>query len=116
MTKLNRIRRENPALWDFRNISFVTARNDNILAYFRATPDKDNALLILVNLDPKNRQDCSYEVPLWEFGLPDDGTVQVEDLIGGYTFQLRGKTHTLALDPAERSAVIWRLSRPAPTP
>jgi starch synthase (maltosyl-transferring) len=112
ITALNRIRRENPALWDFRNITFLNAWNDNVLSYLRITPEKDNALLILVNLDPKNRQECTYEVPLWEFGLPDHGVIAVEDLLGGYKFTLSGKTHRIALDPAERSVVIWRLSLP----
>jgi starch synthase (maltosyl-transferring) len=112
ITALNHIRRENPALWDFRNITFLNAWNDNILSYLRMTPEKDNALLILVNLDPKNRQECTYEVPLWEFGLPDHGVIAVEDLLGGYKFTLSGKSHRIALDPAERSVVIWRLSLP----
>ncbi|TDR89748.1 maltotransferase domain-containing protein [Enterovirga rhinocerotis] len=113
ITKLNAIRRQNPALWDFRNITFLNAWNDQIISYLRMTPAKDNVLLVLVNLDPHNRQDCTYEVPLWEFGLPDDGAIEVEDLLGGGRFALRGKTHTLALDPAERSCVIWRLVPPA---
>ena len=112
VTKLNTIRRENPALWETRNVEFLQADNDSILSYLRMTPSGDNVLLILVNLDPQQRQDCTYEVPLWRFRLPDDGAVQVEDLLGGYAFELRGKTHRLALDPAERSCVVWRLSKP----
>jgi starch synthase (maltosyl-transferring) len=111
--RLNRIRRENPALWDFRNISFVSAWNDQILAYVRMTAEKDNCLLILVNLDPHNRQECTYEVPLWEFGLPDHGAIEVEDLLNGGRFTLHGKSHRIALDPAERPVVIWRLIPPA---
>ena len=112
VARLNTIRRENPALWDFRNVVFLNAWNDNVLSYLRMTPAKDNALLILVNLDPHNRQDCTYEVPLWEFGLPDDGSIEVEDLLGSGRFELRGKTHRIALDPAERSCVVWRLVPP----
>jgi starch synthase (maltosyl-transferring) len=112
ITRLNKIRRENPALWDFRNIQFLNAWNDNIISYLRMTPERDNALLILVNLDPHNRQECTYEVPLWEFGLPDDGAIEVDDLLGGGRFELRGKTHRIAFDPAERSCVIWRLVPP----
>lgn len=114
ITRLNKIRRENPALWDFRNITFLNAWNDQVISYLRMTPQKDNALLILVNLDPHNRQECTYEVPLWEFGLPDGGSIVVEDLLRGGRFELRGKTHRIALDPAERSAVIWRLVPPSP--
>jgi starch synthase (maltosyl-transferring) len=111
--KLNRIRRENPALWDFRNTRFLNADNDQILSYARMTPEKDNCVLVLVNLDPKNRQECTYEVPLWEFGLPDHGSIEAEDLLdGNRRFTLHGKTHRIALDPRERSAVIWRLIPP----
>jgi starch synthase (maltosyl-transferring) len=111
--KLNRIRRENPALWDFRNTLFLNAGNDQILSYARMTREKDNCVLVLVNLDPKNRQECTYEVPLWEFSLPDHGSIEAEDLLdGNRRFTLHGKTHRIALDPRERSAVIWRLIPP----
>ncbi len=99
-------------MWDFRNVVFTPAWNDQILAYLRMTPSGDNAVFCMVNLDPRNRQECTYEVPLWQLGLPDDGAVEVEDLLQGYKFELRGKTHRIALDPAERSVVIWRLRRP----
>ena len=110
--RLNRIRRENPALWDFRNILFLNAWNDQILAYARMTKEKDNCILVLVNLDPHNRQECTYEVPLWEFGLPDHGSIDAEDLLAGGRLTLRGKTHRIALDPGQRPVVIWRLIPP----
>ncbi|WP_336486118.1 maltotransferase domain-containing protein [Methylobacterium nigriterrae] len=110
--KLNAIRRGNPALWDFRNVVFTGAFNDQIIAYARMTPEGDNCIFVMVNLDPKNRQECTYEVPLWLLGQGDDGAVAVEDLLQGYTFELYGKSHRIALDPAERSCVIWRLRLP----
>jgi starch synthase (maltosyl-transferring) len=110
--KLNRIRRNNPALWDFRNVLFLNAWNDQILAYAKLTPAKDNCVLVLVNLDPKNRQEAAYEVPLWEFGLPDHAAIEAEDLLNGGRFTLHGKTHRIALDPVERPVAIWRLIPP----
>lgn len=110
--KLNRIRQDNPALWDFRNVVFTGAYNDQIIAYAKTTPEADNCIFVMVNLDPKNRQECTYEVPLWLLGLPDDGAVEVEDLLLGYKFELRGKSHRIAFDPAERSAIVWRLRAP----
>jgi starch synthase (maltosyl-transferring) len=106
---LNRIRKANKALHDFRNLLVLNAWNDSILAFARISPDKTNCVLVLVNLDPHYRQECSYEVPLWEFGLPDHASLQAEDLLNGGTFTLHGKTHQIALDPFERSVVIWRL-------
>ena len=110
---LNRIRRENPALHDFRNIAFLNAWNDAILAYVRMTPDKTNCILVLVNLDPHRRQDCTYEVPLWEWGLPDNASIEAEDVLNGGRFTFYGKTHQIALDPYDRSVVIFRLLPPA---
>jgi starch synthase (maltosyl-transferring) len=112
--KLNRIRRDNPALWDFRNTRFLNAWNENILAYARMTPARDNCVVVLVNLDPRNRQECTYEVPLWEFGLPDHAAIEAEDLLRGGRFKLHGKTHRIALDPVERPVAIWRLIPPSP--
>jgi starch synthase (maltosyl-transferring) len=112
IARLNEIRRANPALHDFRNIQFLNAWNEQIIAYARMTPAKDNCLLVLVNLDPRNRQECSYEVPLWEFGLPDQAPIEAEDLIRGGRFTLYGKTHRIALDPVFNPVVVWRLVPP----
>lgn len=109
---LNRIRRENPALQDFRNILFLNAWNDAILAYARITPDRKNCVVVLVNLDPHNRQDASFEIPLWEFGLPDNAKIEAQDLLHDSRFTLHGKVQTIALDPIERPVLIWRLIPP----
>jgi starch synthase (maltosyl-transferring) len=111
--QLNHIRRDNPALHDFRNYLPLYTSNPQVIGYAKLTPAKDNCILTLVNLDPHNRQDCAYEIPLWEWGLPDTASVEVEDLLGGYRFTLYGKLHQIALDPYERSAVVWRLLPPA---
>ncbi len=62
---------------------------------------------------PHHRQECTYEVPLWEFGLPDNASIEVEDLLCGGRFTL------LRQDPPDRArsrhnpAIIWRLITPA---
>lgn len=114
ITALNRIRRENPALQDFRNAIFLNAWNDNVLAYAKLTPERDNCVVVIVNLDPRNRQDTSLEIPLWEFGLPDHATIEAQDLLQGGSFTLHGKVQTIALDPATRPVLIWRLIPPTP--
>ena len=91
---------------------FLNAWNEQILAYARLTPAKDNCVFVLVNLDPKNRQEATYEVPLWEFSLPDHAVIEAEDLLNGGRFTLHGKSHRIALDPTERPVVIWRLIPP----
>ncbi|WP_188608220.1 maltotransferase domain-containing protein [Chelatococcus reniformis] len=113
ITRLNAIRRDNRALQDFRNVLFLNAWNDNILAFARITPERDDCVLVLINLDPHNRQECTYEVPLWQFGLPDDASIDAEDLLAGGSFTLYGKTHRIALEPDSRPVVVWRLKPPA---
>src|SRR5690606_13166150 len=109
ITRLNRIRRENPALHDHLGLRFYNAWNDNILVYGRMTPAMDNFLLIAVNLDQHAAQGASFEVPLWEFGLPDNGRVEVEDLLTGHRFNWDGKVQQVWLDPEVNPCAVWRI-------
>ncbi|WP_229729257.1 alpha-1,4-glucan--maltose-1-phosphate maltosyltransferase [Agaricicola taiwanensis] len=112
---LNKARRDNPALHDFRNIRFLNAWNDNILSFVKMTEAKDNAVMVLVNLDPHHRQEADYEVPLWEFGLPDSASIAVEDLLSGGRFTLHGKVQRIALWPEGNQVMVWKLIPPSAT-
>ena len=100
VTRINQIRRDNPALQEFTNLRFYNAWNDQILYYGKMTATKDNIVLIAVNLDPHHGQAASFEVPLWELGLPDWAEVAVEDLLTGQRFTWHGKVQQVWLDPA----------------
>jgi starch synthase (maltosyl-transferring) len=110
---LNRIRREFPALQDFRNTLFLNAWNDAVLAYARLDHERRECIFVMVNLDPHHVQSCSYESPLWEFGLPDWEQLHATDLLHGNSFTLQGKTHVISLDPEVNPVVIWRLMPPS---
>jgi len=112
--RLNAIRRENPALWTHDNVQFLNAWNDQLLYYFKATPARDNCLLVMVNMDHRHAQEAHFEVPLWEFGLPDDASVEVESLLDGRRFSWHGKVQHIRIDPADSPVRIWRL-RPPPS-
>ena len=107
--RVNKIRRENPALQDYDNLKFFPAWNDNVLFYGKMTPFKDNAVLVAVNMDPNTGHHAHLEVPLWEFGLPDDAALQVEDLFADQTFFWYGKHQDIWLDPAVNPCAIWRV-------
>ena len=38
-------------------------------------------ILVAVSLDPFHVQEATIEVPLWEWKLPDNGAVTVQDLM-----------------------------------
>jgi starch synthase (maltosyl-transferring) len=106
---VNRLRREHAALRSFTSLKFYQATNENVLYYGKMDEEHGSYLLFHVNLDPHDAQETHFEVPLWEFGLPDDGSIGVEDLVHGNRFTWHGKVHWLRLDPAEQPYAIWRL-------
>ncbi len=109
---INRIRAENPAMRDSTNIRFFNASDDRVLYYGRFEPRARNFLLFHVIVDPFAPADFGFEVPLWEFDLPDDASIGVEDAIHGNRFTWHGKDHGLHLDPQERPYAIWKLIPP----
>jgi starch synthase (maltosyl-transferring) len=109
---MNRLRRAHPALQQFTNLKFYNAWNDQILYYGKASDDNRDFVLVAVNLDPHNAQTAHFEVPLWEFGLGDDASVGVEDLVSGDRFTWTGKVQQMVLDPRERPYAVWRLESP----
>ncbi len=109
ISALNRIRKANPALHSHLGITFHNAYNDQILYFARETPRRDNVLLVAINLDPFHVQEADIEIPLWEWGLPDDGAMAAEDLIHQTAFTWRGKMQHIRLDPADLPYAIWRL-------
>jgi starch synthase (maltosyl-transferring) len=109
---MNALRHASPALQQFANVKFYNAWNDNILYYAKATPDLSDVLLFAVNLDPHNAQGAHFEVPLWEFGLGDDASVEAEDMVSGHRFTWTGKVQHMLLDPQQNPYMIWRLFKP----
>ncbi|WP_372426527.1 maltotransferase domain-containing protein [Salinarimonas chemoclinalis] len=109
ITRLNRIRRANPALHTHTNTRFYNAFHDEILYWGKPSREGDDMILVMVNLNPHVANACDFEVPLWEFGLPDDGAVMVEDLIADRAFVWHGKTQHIRLDPFDHPFVIWRI-------
>ncbi|WP_428311218.1 alpha-1,4-glucan--maltose-1-phosphate maltosyltransferase [Hydrocarboniphaga sp.] len=109
ITLLNRIRKMHPALQTHLGLKFLPCWNDQVLYYCKATPDRRDVLLIAVSLDPHNAQEADFEIPLWDFGLPDHGALAVEDLVHGHKFQWHGKIQHLRLTP-DAPFAIWRVA------
>jgi starch synthase (maltosyl-transferring) len=107
---LNRIRRENPALHSHLGLQLLAAWNDNIMFFEKSSPGRENSLLIGINLDPNNAQEADVEIPLWSWNLPDNGALDLEDLVGGNRFTLTGKVQRIRLDPQNGLPfLIWRV-------
>ena len=108
IAQLNRIRRHNPALQSQVGVSFLPCPNDQVLAYEKATADRSNVLVIAVSLDPHHAQTADVELPLWRWGLPDNGTLLAENLVAETAETWQGKWRRVALPP-DVPYGIWRL-------
>lgn len=108
ISRLNRVRRDNPALHSHLGLRFYNAFNDQVLYYGKATPDLHNFILVGVSLDPHRPQETRFEVPLWEFGLHDGATLDVEELMQGITLRWTGKIQHWYFHPRQPFA-IWRI-------
>ncbi len=110
ISALNRLRRLHPALHSHLGVTFYNAFNDQVMVYGKATPAHEDVILVAVSLDPHGVQEAAFEVPLWQWNLPDDGAVEVEDLMRGRRFAWQGKIQHLRLDPADLPFAIWRIA------
>jgi starch synthase (maltosyl-transferring) len=112
ISRLNQIRRANPALHSHRGLEFLNAFDDAVLYYAKTTPDGCNTLLVAVSLDPRRAIETELEIPLWRFGLPDEASIGAEDLMRAQSLIFYGKRQRLRLDPSDLPFAIWRLDSP----
>ncbi len=116
IAQLNRIRRQNPALQTHLGFQEYACFNDNILYFGKRTADLSNFILIAVSMDPINAQEAHFELPLWEFGLPDSAQTYGEDLMNGHRWTWYGKTQFMRIEPWQLPFGIWRITPPGRDP
>ncbi|WP_157123176.1 alpha-1,4-glucan--maltose-1-phosphate maltosyltransferase [Pandoraea vervacti] len=99
ITVLNRIRKGHPALQTHRGVTFLNADNPHVLYFEKATPTRADVVLVAVNLDARQTHATTIELPLWRWQLPDDGALDVENLLDGTQFVWHGKHQRVHLSP-----------------
>jgi len=110
ITALNRIRRANPVLQTHLGVQFYNAFNDQVLLYGKMARGDRAMVLVALSLDSHHVQEAGIEIPLWEWGLPDNGALAAEDLMRNHRFTWIGKNQIVRLDPAEMPFCIWRIA------
>jgi len=116
IARLNRIRRENPALHGNRSLRFCKVDNPQIIAYTKHTAGLENIILTAVNLDPRNTHSGWVEVPFWELGIDQDETYDVHDLLSDAHYTWRGAWNYVQLNPHVMPAHILRIQLPVRAP
>ncbi len=111
ITRVNRIRRDNPALQADWSLHFHPVDNDQMIAYSKRDEASGNIVLVVVNLDPHHLQRGWVELPLDDFGLTREHPYQMHDLLGGARYLWNGPRNYLELDPRVIPAHVFRLRR-----
>ncbi len=106
IARINRIRRENPALQEYRNLEFYECDDDNILFYGKRSADGQNTVWVAVNLDPFQAHEARLHLPMRELGVTSEDRLQVHELITDERQFWRGPAHTIRLDPQEPAAIL----------
>jgi starch synthase (maltosyl-transferring) len=111
LARLNEVRRGNSALTGGGPPSFYPVDNDDLIAYGRTTASGDEAVVVVVNLNPYHAQAGWVELPIEELGLDAVQPYQMDDLLGGARYLWHGRRNYVALDPASVPAHIFRVRR-----
>ena len=108
ISQLNAIRKAEPALQSHLGLRFHNAFNDQVLYFAKTSPDGDSKVLVAISLDPHHPQEASFEAPVWEWGLPDYGELDVTDLLSGQKSAWYGKMQHVRLTP-DAPYAIWNV-------
>mgnify|MGYP001176434750 CR=1 FL=1 len=108
---LNRARREHPALQRDDGLRFLAVDNEQLIAYGKATPDRSDIVVCVVNLDPHHAQSGWVTIDLGALGLASDQPYQLHDLLGGAHFLWHGARNFVSLDPQRCPVHLMHLRR-----
>jgi starch synthase (maltosyl-transferring) len=109
ITRVNQIRRKNPALQSNERFHFHPSDNPSLICYSKSTADRSNVILVIVNLDPFLVQAGFVDLDLTVLGLDPGDTFEVYDLLADHSYRWQGSRNYVALRPAEAPAHIFHV-------
>jgi starch synthase (maltosyl-transferring) len=101
ISRLNEVRRQNPALQELSNVTFLDTANDALIAY--AKQSGDNTVITVVNIDPHNVQAGAAVIPA-QLGLAPSFTVR--DRLSDESYLWRIGPNYVRLEPDVRQAHV----------
>ena len=107
VSELNSIRKKNVALQRLRNLVFHETDSDQVIAYSKR--EKDNLILIVVNLDGFYAREATVNWNLKALGL-DVTEFEVQDLLDGKKYRWSSSTY-VKLDPARPNGKVAHICR-----
>ncbi|SDL90928.1 starch synthase (maltosyl-transferring) [Catalinimonas alkaloidigena] len=114
ITKINWIRKENPALQSTWNIHFGDCANEAILCYGKRDERTGNIIVVVVNLDPHNMQSGWVRVPVWDLGIAPHTGYVAHDLLTEAHYNWFNEWNYVELHPYGMPVHVFRLENYMP--
>ncbi|MCJ7837943.1 MAG: alpha-1,4-glucan--maltose-1-phosphate maltosyltransferase [Burkholderiales bacterium] len=111
IARVNRARRDNPALQSDGSLLFFPIDNDSLLCYAKSDATAENLVVTVVNLDPHHVQSGWVELDLDALGIDAQLPFQMHDLLSGARFLWSGPRNFVQLDPQRAPAHVFALRR-----
>ena len=111
IARVNRIRRENPALQNDWTLRFHPVENEQLICFSKQTEDLSNIILVVVNLDPHHTHTGWLELALEPLALDHQQSYQVHDLLSDARYLWYGSRNYVEINPQVVPAHIFRLRR-----
>lgn len=109
ITRLNAVRKAHPALQTHHNVTFGQCSADNVLYFYKNTPDNEDFILVAINLDPHQSHEAMLELPLDVLGLEDNATLSVTELMRNLRIEWQGRRQHWFFDINEIPFAIWHV-------
>lgn len=109
ITLINLARKNNASLQSTWNLEFCAIENPNIVAFMKATDDLSNIVLVVVNLEPNERQSGFVQLPKGRLKLGDRINVKVRDLITEEHYTWTQEWNYVELDPYKMPFHLFHL-------
>nr|WP_321397152.1 alpha-1,4-glucan--maltose-1-phosphate maltosyltransferase [uncultured Desulfobacter sp.] len=111
ITRINRIRRENPALQQTRNLIFHPVDKEEILCFSKYTDDFSNIIFVAANLDPHHTHSAWVRLPFEEMGIPIEKSFQMHDLVSDARYLWHDDFNFLEISPQVVPVQVFRIRR-----
>jgi starch synthase (maltosyl-transferring) len=105
ITRINRVRRDNPCLHDNASLEFHPTDNEYLICYSKRRGD--NIVITVVNLDFHHRQAGWLDLDQRRLGIPEGATYQVHDQLSEARYLWSGSRNYVELDPAGMPAHVF---------
>jgi starch synthase (maltosyl-transferring) len=111
IARVNRIRRENPALQQDHRLAFLPIDNAQMIAFSKTAADGANVVVVVANLDTHHTQSGWLELPLADLGLDAERPFQAHDQLSGARYLWHGWRNYVELDPRVMPVHIFAIRR-----